>query len=242
MAAGESGGSEPHLFSTSDGPHMVKANNNPQLRGGTARILVNELIAGLCLDWLGVKHPEPAIVNVPQPVIEDSPGAKFNDGTRFGAGKSFGSKLWQSDPGGSVGIELLDRDNVAGTMVFDTWVKQGDGRQYRVRKSGDKPKKYDFIPVDHGHFIGPAWTPEQLNADRDVPLPVPVAPVSGVELRPFIERLRQFSEKDAKHIVSQIPQEWLDEAARVALTTYLVERATKAADALAAKCATGEKT
>ncbi len=239
-AAGEAGGSEPHLFSTSDGPYMVKATNNPQI-AGSSRMLVNELVAGICMDWLGIKHPSPAVVNVPQSVIDDSPGSKFNNGTRFGSGKAFGSSYCQSDPPGAVGVEQLDKANVAGTMLHDTWLRQGDGRQYRVRKSAENQKVYDFIPVDHGNYIGNSWTSAQLNADRDVPVPAPVAPVTPTDVKPFTDRLRQFKQEDAEHIVSQIPAEWLDEADRKALAAYLTDRAKLAADAVAAKYPTEEK-
>ncbi len=182
-----------------------------------------------------------AVVNVPQSVIDDSPGAKFNNGTRFGSGKAFGSSYCQSDPPGAVGVEQLDKANVAGTMLHDTWLRQGDGRQYRVRKSAENQKVYDFIPVDHGHYIGTSWTSAQLNADRDVTLPAPVAPVTPTDVKPFTDRLRQFKQEDAEYIVSQIPAEWLDEADRKALAAYLTDRAKLAADAVAAKYPTEEK-
>src|ERR1700722_3242359 len=69
----EQGGSEPHLFETPGGPFLAKVSNNPQ----GPRVLPNELVGGLCLDWLGVTHPHIAVINVPQSVIDDSPGAKF---------------------------------------------------------------------------------------------------------------------------------------------------------------------
>jgi len=239
----ESGGSEPHQFATDDGSYMAKASNNPQSRGG-ARILSNELVSGLCLDWLGVSHPEPAVVDVPAEVIEDSPGAKFNDGTRFSSGKAFGSKYWQSDPAGTVGVDLLaNKPDIAGTAAFDTWVRPGDARQYRVRKSSEHQGKYDFIPVDQGHSFGPNWTADGLNADRAIAVAAPVAPVQRADMEPFIKRLREFKEEDAAHIVAQVPDGWLGDAERKALKDYLVARATAAADALAGQYpAGGQKT
>src|SRR5216684_3387259 len=99
----EGGGSQPHLFETTAGQFMVKVANNPQ----GARVLVNELIAGLCLDWLGVHHPRPEVVDVPEDVIDDSPGARFNDGTVLAAGLAFGSEYWQSDAQGTIPVDQL---------------------------------------------------------------------------------------------------------------------------------------
>ncbi len=234
----EAGGSEPHLFATTDGSYMVKACNNPQLPGAP-RLLVNELIGGLCLDWLDVRHPECAVIDVPAEVVQDSPGAKFSNGNPVGSGKGFGSEHWQSDPAGTVGVDLLAKAEIAGTVAFDTWIRQGDSRQYRVRKSTENPGKYDFIPVDHGHSIGPAWTAEALNGDHAVAIAAPVAPIEAADIEVFIHRLRQFKEDDAKHIVSQIPIDWLAEADGKALIDYLVARAGAAATALAGQYPTG---
>lgn len=49
-----------------------------------------------------------------------------------------------------------------------------------------------------------------------------------------IERLRQFGSADASHIVDQVPEEWIHTDERSALKTYLVDRAPKAAEVLAA--------
>src|SRR5438874_1671751 len=73
----ESGGSQPHVFDTPEGPYLVKASNNPQGK----RVLPNELLGGLCLDWLGVSHPSPAVVDLPDDVLAASAGALFADGT-----------------------------------------------------------------------------------------------------------------------------------------------------------------
>lgn len=76
MAGNESGGSQPHVFETKEAHYMVKTRNNPQ--GG--RVLDNELIGALCLDWLGVLHPPAAVIEVPQAVIDVNPGAVFVGG------------------------------------------------------------------------------------------------------------------------------------------------------------------
>jgi hypothetical protein len=231
----ESGGSEPHLFATKDGQFMVKANNNPQMTG-EGKIIVNELVGGLCLDWLGVAHPHPAVVNVSQAVIDDSPGAKFNNGSRFGSGQSFGSEYWQSDPQGAVPADLLtNKDTIAGTLVFDTWVRQGDSRQYRVRKSASDEGMYDFIPVDQGHSFGPNWTSPVLDADRTIVLGTPAVSVTSREVQPHIQRLGGFNVEHATFVVNQIPEPWITAVEREALKNYLIARAAPAAEALAAQ-------
>jgi hypothetical protein len=227
---GEGGGSEPHLFQTDEGPYMVKVKNNPQ----SPRVLVNELLGGICLDWLIVRHPRPAIVDVPQSVIDDSPGAKFNNGTALVSGLAFGSEYWQSDPGGAVDSALItNTDDVAGTSVYDTWVHQHDARQFRIRASQDEPGRYEFVPVDQGHSFGnPDWTTASLDTDRVVPVAGAAVAVADSEVVTHIERLRGFSDDIASKIEASVPSEWLDTAERTAVRVYLTQRAVLAADAL----------
>lgn len=232
-AKGEGGGSEPHLFATNHGSYMVKASNNPQGK----RVLVNELVGGLCLQWLGVAHPQTAIVELPEELLKISPQAVFNSGQRLASGPSFGSQYWQSDPQGTVDSSLIvNVADVAGTIAFDTWIHNHDSRQFRVRAAVNDPKKYEFVPVDQGFCFGsPVWTPASLAADVSPALaPAPLPGVGRKEIESFVDRLRQVDELVAEALVGETPDEWLDDpvSERSALAQYLVERAPLAADVL----------
>lgn len=234
MSGNESGGSQPHVFETEDGHYMVKVRNNPQ----GLRVLVNELVGGLCLDWLGVKHPEPAIVTIDPALIALSPAAKFPNGQALASGSAFGSKLWQSDPGGSVPVNLIEnKADVAGTLAFDTWIQQFDGRQYRVRPSALAPGRYDYFPVDQGFSFGnPNWTAAGLDGGHNpVTVPTSITPLTAADIVHFIDRLRAFASNAAEHIVNEIPDDWLDNALRPNLKNYMSERAKNAVTALEAK-------
>jgi hypothetical protein len=229
----EGGGSEPHLFEVVEGPaQMVKAQNNPQ----GLRVLANELVGSLCLDWLDVVHPPGAIVDLPPEILNLSPGAVFNNGTPLASGESFGSEHWQSDPQGAVDVALIEnRRDVAGAMALDTWIQPHDARQYRVRASADVPGRYEFIPLDQGHCFGnPEWTAASF---ADAPAPVlaaPVCPVDAADVQNFAQRLRSFQQRDAERMVDQVPAAWLAAADRSELVSYLTSRAPHAADALEA--------
>ena len=102
------------------------------------------------LDQLLHKMIDPkAKLNVLTHGIDASPGAKFNDGTPLASGKAFGSPVWQSDPQAAVGADLLvNSGDIAGTEAADGWLRNHNGRQYRVRRSVSDPGKYEFVPVD----------------------------------------------------------------------------------------------
>ena len=93
---GEGGGSQPHLFHTDGGEYLVKVRNNPQ----GFRVLPNELLSGLLLDYLGVRHPQPAIVSIPKDVINDSPGAVFAEGTPLAPAPPSGPSTGSRTPAG----------------------------------------------------------------------------------------------------------------------------------------------
>jgi hypothetical protein len=233
--ATESGGSQPHVFEADDGDvYMVKASNNPQ----GPRVLANELLGGLCLDWLGVAHPSPAVIELPQEVIDASPGAKFNDGTPLASGKAFGSPVWQSDPQAAVGADLLlNSEDIAGTEAADGWLRNHNGRQYRVRRSDSDPGRYEFIPVDQGHLIGnPEWSADSVRSGQGAPIQLSSPkPLSEKDVEPTISRLRQFDRDAASHIVEQIPAEWATSEEKEALVDYLVARAAATVAALESK-------
>jgi hypothetical protein len=232
----ERGGSEPHLFATTDGEFMVKVKNNPQ----GPRILVNELVAGLCLVWLGTAAPRPEVIYIPQDVIDDSPGARFSNGAPLVAGLAFGSEYWQSDPDGTVDVSLLWNDgDIARTCVLDSWIRNHDGRQYRMRASSVTPGKYDFIPVDQGFCFGHRWTESILDNDRTINLAQPVRGVESEHFRQALDRLADFRENECETIIAKVPSCWLGDTERQSLARYLVERAELARVALEKQHRTG---
>jgi len=233
MTGDETGGSQPQVFDTEDGYYMVKVSNNPQ----GPRVLLNELLGGLCMDWLGVVHPDPAIIDIPEAVITSSPQARFQgSGAPLAHGLAFGSKYWQSDPQATVDVSLLaNRENVAATLAFDTWVPNGDGRQYRVRRRADDPTRYDYIPVDQGHSFGPTWTAETLGAVSVVQVPDAVTPLTVDDFAAVIARLREFDLEHAEAIVREVPDEWWTQVEKIAAREHLFSRAPAAAEALQQK-------
>jgi hypothetical protein len=234
----EQGSAEAHIFADADGKEFLcKATNNPQ--GG--KVVVNDVVGGLALEWLGVLHPETAIVNVPQAVIDNSPGAKFGNGTAFAAGDAFGCPYWVSEPDSVVrGAKVSNLRDVAGALVLDSWLANGDSRQFRGRLCSGSDRSFEFFPVDQGHCIAHNWEaslPVGTPVAKDPPYPLD--PTVGTEfaahVHQFANKLDSFTKADAQNIVSEVPVGWLNKAERAALTTYLAQRAPLAATALRTK-------
>ncbi len=240
-AKNEGGGAEAHIFADANGvEYLVKATNNPQ--GG--KVVVNDVIGGLALEWLGVLRPPTAIVNVPQALIDVTPGAKFNSGTPFGAGEAFGSAYWESEPPQSVPpTAIVNLRDVAGSIVLDAWLNNGDGRQWRGRlrvgASGKSPA-FEYFPVDQGHCIAHSWDGNlQVGTVtiRDAPFPIDASQLTQLAtyMKEYAQRLAAFSPADAQHLISEVPRSWLTDGDRTALTTFIEQRAPLTVNAIRAK-------
>lgn len=233
MGHGEGGGSDPHVFLCSDGNrYLVKAANNPQ----GPRVLVNELVGSLCLDWLEIKHPPPAIVEVPQAVLDDAGNPPLSSGIAFAAGVAWGSEHWQSDDYNAVRpSNIVNREDAAGTLLFDTWVRPFDGRQCRVQAVVAFPGSYEWFPVDQGHCFGsPDWTAADLDAQHTPTIGPEIVSFSAPMLDPFLSKLSSFDRREARVIADQVPSGWLDGDRRTALIRYLIGRANKAVELMKA--------
>jgi hypothetical protein len=230
----EAGSSEPHQFRCDDDClYMVKATNHPQ----DGRVITNEVVGGLALDWLGVVHPPVAIVDLPAALLAISPRARYNNGQPLAAGMAFGSEFWPSEPQGTVPVEaLVNTAELAGICVFDTWIQNHDSRQFRVRASSTHHGSFEFIPLDQGHSFGPNWDANTLTqGSGGTPVATELRALSPTDVAPFIDRLKQFTQQVAEHLVAQVPDSWISQPQRQALVTYLTARAPLAAEALNAR-------
>src|SRR5678815_1409410 len=73
------GGAQAHLLEVDDGHwYVVKFRNNPQHR----RILVNELIASVLLEYLRITAPPTALIHVTADFLQANPDACLTLGSR----------------------------------------------------------------------------------------------------------------------------------------------------------------
>jgi hypothetical protein len=227
------GGAQAHLLETSDGHfYVVKFLNNPQHR----RILVNEWIASVFLQYLGISSPPTAMVRISEEFLAANPDTTIQLGHQRQAvlpGWHFGSRF-PGDPQRTVVYDflpdsLLDRvENQAdfrAVLVFDKWMANTDSRQaifYRARVQDSpagpnaRPEHLGFVTqmMDNGYiFEGPQW---RLS---DSPLyglyfrkRVYQSVRGWADFEPWLERVQHFPEEVVDLAVKQIPPEWLAES------------------------------
>jgi hypothetical protein len=251
------GGAQAHLLECDDGyRYIVKFRNNPQ----HPRILVNEWIASVLLNYLQISTPIIAIVNLSPDFLAANPDIKVRLGSRcldVEPGCHFGSQ-YAADPATTslydfVPDALLDKvvnlDEFLGVLAFDKWIGNADSRQAifsrpRLQRSSplypDSPRQPGFLAhmIDQGYaFGGPQWSyydsPPQGLYFR-------TAVYRGVrsldDFQPSLDRIVNFPVAVLDTAQKQIPLEWLDgdQSTLEALLTKLMSRRKRVPDLLVA--------
>ncbi len=171
------GGAQSHLLEADDGAfYVVKFLNNPQHR----RILVNELLSAVMLDYLQVASARAAIIHVSETFLAKNPEVSITLGSRrmpVQPGWHFGSRH-PGDPSvlavydfipDALLTQVVNLADFLGILVFDRWASNADGRQSvffraRVRDWSAFPEApaprpaFVALMIDHGFvFNGPNW-------------------------------------------------------------------------------------
>jgi hypothetical protein len=228
------GGAQAHLLECGDGHfYVVKFRNNPQHR----RILINEWIASVFLNYLQISAPAAAIVNLSTDFLAANPEVHLQLGSRrlpAEPGWHFGSR-YPGDPSKVMVYDFLpdlllnkvvNINEFSGVLAFDKWMGNADARQsifFRARLRQWSPSATANAPragfvanmMDHGYvFNGPHWT-------------FPDSPLQGLYFRPnvyeqirslddfqpWLDRVVDFPEEVVDQALKQLPPDWLAEDA-----------------------------
>jgi len=225
------GGAQSHLIEADDGQfYVVKFQNNPQHR----RILVNELVASVFLNYLQIAAAEPALIRVNEEFLRENPDVTIELGTTktpAAAGWQFGSR-YPGDPAKTMVYDFVpdtllpkvrNLSDFLGALVFDKWVSNADGRQavfFRARVRDWVPAArqthaltmgFVALMIDQGFaFNGPEWTftnsPVQGLYARKL---VYDGVTSLSEFDPWLERVIHFPEEVVDRAYKQVPPEWI---------------------------------
>lgn len=232
------GGSSAHMMLADDEHYyVVKFRDNPQ----HSRVLVNELICYVLLDYLGLPVPGWEIVDVPEYLIEAAPELTLETGKesrRCPPGLHFGSR-YPVDPSRQaiydyVPLTLLrmvvNRETFLGMVAFDKWVSNADGRQavfFRARagdwltaerleadpEHGPRSLVYVANMIDHGFaFNAHHW---DFSENPEQGLYTRREVYEGVrgfdDFEPWLGRIRNLPPSVLDDAYKYIPPDWYDE-------------------------------
>ncbi len=246
------GGAQAHLFECGDGHfYVVKFRNNPQHR----RILINEWIASVFLNYLQISTPPAAMVNLSPAFLEANPDIYIQLGSRHQAvepGWHFGSR-YPGDPGKIMVYDFLpdtlldtvvNAGEFLGVLAFDKWMSNADARQsifFRARlrqwQAGSEPApRAGFVSqmMDHGYvFDGPHWKFSDSPLQGLYFRPNVYQKVRGWEdFQPWLDRVVYFPDEIVDMAQKQIPPEWVaeDAAALQSILEKLMSRRRRVPD------------
>lgn len=228
------GGANAHLVLADDDQHyVVKFSNNPQHR----RVLVNELICYVLLDYLGLPSPGWQLIEVPQELIRLDPELCLEVGRTTepcAAGLQFGSRF-PVDPTKqsvydyvpvSMLEELLNRQAFWGMLAFDKWISNANGRQavfFRSRakqwltadqedSEGISPRSLVYVAnfIDHGFaFNAQHWDFSEGPSQGIYPRREVYAGVSGIDsFEPWLSRIENMPTDVLDDAYRTIPADW----------------------------------
>lgn len=255
------GGAQAHLIECDDDHfYVVKFVNNPQHR----RVLVNEWIGAVFLQYLQIAGPRTAIVNVTSEFLEANPEVHFQLGSRHApveTGWHFGSEypghpsklaVYDFVPDVLLG-KVVNLADFLGVLVFDKWIGNADARQsifFRARLQewipslGDHPARLGFVAqmMDHGFILGgPQWSFAESPLQGLYFRPVVYEKVTGFhDFQPWLDRVVHFPDEIVDQACKQIPPSWLagDEAVLESLMIRLMRRRSRVPDLLR-ECVSG---
>lgn len=250
------GGAQSHLIQADDGRfYVVKFRNNPQHR----RILVNELVASVFLEYLRLASPRSELVRLSAGFLKDNPEVCIQLGSRrveVPEGWHFGS-TYPGDPSKLAVYDFLpdallrkveNLKDFLGILVFDQWVSNSDARQavfFRARvrdwlAPGRNCLRVGFVAlmIDHGYaFNGPNWDFPDSPLQGFYFRPLVYEGVRSLEdFEPWLSQVRGFPETLLDEAYQRVPEEWLegDRDSLAALLEKLLRRCRRIGDLMVA--------
>ena len=216
------GASQPWLVRCEDGAsYVVKFRNNPQ----HARVLANEMLATRLARLVGLPAAAPAFVEVSGALLGGSPHLTFEVGERrepILPGVHFGSRF-PGVPSETLVVDFLpdrllrrvrDVDQVfLGSLAFDKWVCNCDGRQVVFHRSaGDEGSPYSVAMIDQGFcFNDGDWTFPDSPIRGLYPRRLVYEKVRALDsFEPFVSRIENVSTGELESCTQGIPTDWCE--------------------------------
>lgn len=225
------GGAQSHLLEADDRQfYIVKFQNNPQHR----RILVNELVASVLLNYLQISAPDCALLNVPEEFLRANPEISLTLGSHripVRPGWHFGSR-YPGDPDRTAVYDFVPDSLLAqvanlheflSILVFDKWAANADGRQCifhraRVRDwsphTAAAPPKAAFVAlmIDHGFiFNGPHWELTDSPLQGLYPRKTVYQGVTSLDdFQPWLDRVVHMPPDVLDLAWKRVPTGWID--------------------------------
>ena len=202
------------MLTANDGhAYVVKFANNPQ----SLRVLANEWLGCSIGRALGLTIPEPAILYVPEELVERSPSLVIhisNSTFKCSHGLAFGSRFisqgqvfdFLPEPAFS---QVENMREFAGVFALDKWLSNCDGRQV-VFCANERTRGFRAHFIDFGFcFNAGEWNFPDTVLRGIYARKVIYQGVCGWEsFEPWLSRIESFPLTTLRAIADDVPPEW----------------------------------
>jgi hypothetical protein len=196
------------LVRANDGHHyVVKACNNPQ----GPRILVNEFLSHHLMNLIGLATPAMALAKFPDHI------GGSDDTVHFASrvpGHPAHTAVYDFLPNATL-LQVLNRREFFGSLVFDQWVSNCDRRQlifFQNKFTSRSRGAFWYMQfIDNGRaFGGKDWTLRDAPVIGTYMHKVVYKPEVSYKLfQPWVERVMAIDENAIKAAVAAVPPSWI---------------------------------
>lgn len=234
------GYSKPQLVQLNDGlTYVMKFVNNPT----GMKVLVNEYVAAQIAELLSLPVPPSRVVPVSDSFIKQSPelsALHFMPGNAF-ASLYIENCFYPSQSFLQTSInEIVNRDMLAGIIVFDVWLSNTDRKQKNMLVKPLDNGLYYVYMIDHGRcFANSNWTLKSLEKMNKKPKSelhkwfMSSLNISK-HLDDYLHEALSIPDDKLYYAVYAIPDDWdITEAEKEALLTHLLKARERLPDLMA---------
>lgn len=207
------GGSQAQIMRANNGAYFaVKFQGNPQ----HTRVLANEYLACRLAQLIGLRVPEPAILEVDATTIREHNIAfalaerrvPVKPGLQFGSSLIRYEQTYDWLPRSLLG-RVVNLREFLGVLAFDKWTCNADGRQAVFHREHQE-RGYTATFIDFGYaFNAGEWTfPDSPLRGTYAVNDVYKGARSLEDFEPWLQRIARISARESEQIAAAIPTEW----------------------------------
>lgn len=197
--------------------------------------LAHESLGGDLSELIGASVPAATFVQLTSGALAMDSNIVFEDGTRPAPQVTVGSMYLEnaSSPATPDAFGLIAPEDLAGILVFNTWVAVGDRHwgNYLIQTTTNGPRLFS---IDYASCLSSTATAPTSIRDADL---VAVSRSFERAVEEFLRRLQAVSERAVHASIARIPRDWMDVPDRNRVAEFLLAGRTKTRELVTAALA-----
>ncbi len=186
---------------------------------GTAG-LARDYVAGPLAELIDAPVPSTTFVELTSGSLTLDSNIAFADGSRPAPQVTVGSTFISStaSPASPMGFQAVPAEDIAGVLVFNTWVSVGDRHwgNYIIESTSVGPR---LISIDYATCLSAHRSSPTSIGDPDL---LPLAKSARTAVETYLRRLQAVTEHQIRHAVGRVPGTWIASDERERIVNFLM--------------------